>query len=223
MSVTAGGLPCTVQAVIYDLDGTLIDSAADIAQAVNGALCLRDLPQLSAETVARLIGTGARGVCKQSLQELGYPASASYLDKMVEDFLRIYKEAPVIHTKPYPNVVAGLVQHAANGIKQGVCTNKSGAIARQVIAQLGMAKYFDAVLAADEVPACKPDPGHLLAVVDQLGCEKAATVYVGDTVVDMECARAAGMPFALVAWGSQQAKQAGYGKIIDDIGVIWSG
>ncbi len=198
----------------------MVDSAADIAGAVNAALEIRNLPELSVATIERLIGTGTRNICKLTLEKLNHDFDTKYLDEMVADFLRCYQLAPVVHTKAYPKVVEGLNRHLTNGIKQGVCTNKSAVMANLVIEQLDLTKYFDVILAGDEVPVCKPDPAHLLAVIEQLGCDKDAVVFVGDTLVDVECAQAAQVDFALVAWGRQQAKEAGYGRIIDDIGTI---
>ncbi|MGR3633571.1 MAG: HAD-IA family hydrolase [Limimaricola soesokkakensis] len=196
MNQKEGG-PC---AAVFDLDGTLIDSAPDMASAVNHAFVTHGLDATDPAVVAGLIGNGAHRLVADLLARQRIPAAPSDIEALTEAYLACYAEAPVVSTTIYPHVAQDLAALKAAGWRLGICTNKPQALTHAVLAGLGIDHLFDAVRGADAVPTRKPDPGHLRAVIEALGVDRA--VYVGDTEVDEATARAAGVPFRGVGWAA---------------------
>jgi len=195
----------TRQGIIFDLDGTLIDSAADIAASVNTCFAVRGWPRQDVAFVARHIGRGTRRLLHDLLQALHLPQDETTLAAAVADYLVAYHSAPVRHTRLYPHVAEDLHALHAAGLVLGICTNKPQAITDKVLHALGIRHHFAAVVGADSVPACKPDPQHLLATAQRMGVPAGRCLYVGDSAVDQNTARVAGIPFYAVAWGSAAA------------------
>lgn len=191
------GGPC---AAVFDLDGTLIDSAPDMAVAVNRAFVAHGLEATDPGVVAGLIGNGAHRLVADLLARQRIPAAPSDIEALTDAYLRCYADAPVVSTTIYPHVAQDLSALKAAGWRLGICTNKPQALTHAVLAGLGIDQLFDAIRGADAVPARKPDPGHLRAVIEALGLDRA--VYVGDTEVDEATARAAGVPFRGVGWAA---------------------
>jgi len=195
--------PC---GIIFDLDGTLIDSAPDIAASLNTCFALRGWPQLEVDFVAQHIG--ARRLVLDVLQALHLPHDDATVDETTAQYLDVYRSAPVRHTRLYPHVAEDVAALHAAGHPLGICTNKPQAITEQVLHALGLAHCFCAIVGADSVPACKPDPGHLWATVALLFSSPFAReetrycLYVGDSPIDQHTAHAAGIPFYPVPWST---------------------
>jgi len=190
-----------VTAVIFDLDGTLIDSAPDIANAINRHLSEHGWERVGTELVAELIGHGSRRLITDVLSHIGHPVDTASVDRVHAAYQANYAERPVVDTRFFPHVAEDLVALTEAGLWLGVCTNKPHALTGQVLAALGIDGLVRAFAGADAVPACKPAPGHLLAVADQMRLTTGEWVYVGDTDVDRSTARSAGVPFFAVPWG----------------------
>ncbi|MBG7618175.1 phosphoglycolate phosphatase [Herbaspirillum sp. AP02] len=193
--------PTAYEALIFDLDGTLIDSAPDIAAAVNAYLAEQGRAALEVEYVERFIGNGPRRLIDDILIEQGVTLSASALDAAVERYIGHYRRNPASHTRFFPHVREDLTKLHAAGIRLGICTNKPHALTRQILDLLELSPLVEVALGADAVPACKPDPGHLLAVAAHMALADGAWAYIGDTAVDQATAAAAGVPFFVVPWG----------------------
>jgi phosphoglycolate phosphatase len=189
------------KALIFDLDGTLIDSAPDIAAAVNGYLASRGWPTQETAFVERFIGNGPRRLLLDMFVELGLPSDDATVSAAHAAYLANYGEAPARLTKFYHHVREDLEELRQAGFRLGICTNKPHELTLRILGLLGIAPLFDAVLGADAVPACKPDPGHLLAVAQRMGLAEGDWAYVGDTAVDQATARSAEAPFFVVPWG----------------------
>jgi phosphoglycolate phosphatase len=189
------------KAFIFDLDGTLIDSAPDIAAAVNGYLAERGWPAQETAFVERFIGNGPRRLLLDMFVELGLPSDEATVKAAHVAYLENYGAAPARLTRFYRDVREDLAALRDAGFRLGICTNKPHALTLRILDLLGIASLFDAVLGADAVPACKPDPGHLLAVARQMELADGEWAYVGDTGVDQATARDAGVPFFVVPWG----------------------
>jgi phosphoglycolate phosphatase len=189
------------EALIFDLDGTLIDSAPDIAAAVNAYLAEHGHAALEVAQVERFIGNGPRRLIEDILVEQGVALGTAELDAAVACYIAHYRRNPASHTRFFPHVREDLAKLRAAGIRLGICTNKPHALTQQILDLLELSPLVEVALGADAVPACKPDPGHLLAVAEQMALAKGAWAYVGDTTVDQATAAAAGVPFFVVPWG----------------------
>ena len=183
--------------LIFDLDGTLVDSVPDLAAAVNRLMATRSLPGFAAPAITAMVGDGAAALVARAFAAHGHPPDAAAL----ADFLADYGAHAAEASRPYPGVGEGLAILAARGWRLAVCTNKPEAPARSLLAALGLARYFAAVAGGDSFPVRKPDPAHLLGTLAAAGGSLPDALMVGDHHNDMEAARAAGMPAIFAAWG----------------------
>jgi phosphoglycolate phosphatase len=181
-----------IRAVVFDLDGTLIDSAADLAHAVNHALRGLGLPERPPAEIAGFVGEGARRLVERAVApraELVEPGLALWWEHYLEHLLD--------HTVLYPGIAALL---RASSLPMAVHTNKPGALARRILAGLGVQGCFREVLGGDEAPR-KPDPAGTRAILERLAVAPSQAVYVGDSAIDVQLALAVPMPCLTVTWG----------------------
>ena len=192
----------TIDTVIFDLDGTLVDSAADIAFAANAALAGEGLEPVTDEEAARLIGDGARKAVERAFALRGGPLDECALDRGERAFSTAYVDPgqPVLG-RLYPSVAETLARMAAAGLGLGVCTNKPQAAAVRTLSALGIADRFAVLVGGDRTRFRKPDPRHLLACLAPLGGRPGASAMVGDSANDEEAARGAGTTFVGVSFG----------------------
>jgi phosphoglycolate phosphatase len=188
-------------ALIFDLDGTLIDSAADMAAAVNLYLAAQGWPAQETAYVERFVGHGPRRLLLDMFADLRLPTDAAHIDAAYTAFMEAYWQSPTRLTRFYPDVAADLRGLHGAGIALGLCTNKPQALTLRILERLGILPLFSAVVGGDAVPACKPDPGHLMAVAGQMGLSPGSWAFVGDSGIDQATALAAGVPFFAVPWG----------------------
>ncbi|MGK9167286.1 HAD-IA family hydrolase [Inquilinus limosus] len=192
-----------MKAAIFDLDGTLVDSAPDITHAVNRMLADRGAPAQEVSFIETLVGEGARALVAKLHRALDLPAED--VDRDTRIYLDYYAARPVAESRLYADAATALPALRAAGIRLGVCTNKPQALAEQVLDRLGLLAHLSAVVGADTTPHVKPDPRPLLHTLDALGAAPGEAVYVGDTGIDLACARAAGVPCRIVDWGTGRA------------------
>lgn len=200
--------------VVFDLDGTLIDSRADLAQAVNHMLRRLGLPQLSVETVTGYIGEGARMLVKRALG----PEHEHRLEEGLTIFMAYYGAHLLEHTQLYPGIAAMLRQLRQRRVRLSVLSNKPMAMSRAILDGLGVLPLFDAVLGGDSFSTRKPDPGGLEHLRACAGTPAHKLLVVGDSLIDLHTARAAGLDFCGVSWGFGYAglKDAGAQRIITE-------
>ena len=192
----------TIETVIFDLDGTLVDSAADIAVAANAALAGEGLDPVTNEEAARLIGDGARKAVERAFSLRGGPVDDDALDRGERAFSRAYADPgqPLLG-RLYPGVPETLDRMAGAGIRFGVCTNKPQAATLRTLAGLGIEGRFAVLVGGDRTTFRKPDPRHLLACLEPLEGRPETAAMVGDSSNDEEAARAAGAAFVGVSFG----------------------
>lgn len=195
--------PAGVSGIVFDLDGTLVDSLPDITAALQVAFGAAGA-RLTKDQVAPAIGHGARDlvhdVAKAHAPELIPDEPA--LDALLARYQRAYADRPAEHTTTYADAVSALTELHRRGVLLGVCTNKSTALARAVLGAVGLAPLVSVVRGFDSVSYPKPDPRHLLDAVADLGLDVSQVVYVGDNPVDVTTARGAGVRYRHVAWGA---------------------
>lgn len=184
--------------IVFDLDGTLLDSTADLAAAVNAALreIAPSAPPLPVPLVRSLIGHGARSLIEGSLKQAGLPRPA---DDVLPIFLRHYEARLLETTRLYPGVAEGLA--ALTGRALAVLSNKPGPMCRTILNGLGVAPFFARIWGAGDFPGRKPDPEPLRLLMRELGASPSDTLLVGDSAVDVQTGRAAGVAVVGVAWG----------------------
>jgi phosphoglycolate phosphatase len=190
--VTGAGL------VVFDLDGTLIDSSADLAAAVNATLALiaPAAPALPLERTRSFVGHGARALVERTLAEAGLPQRA---DDVLPVFLEVYRGRLLDSTRLYPGVAEALTD--LEGYHLAVLSNKPGEMCRAILEGLGVARLFARICGPEDVPAKKPDPAGLRQLMEEAGATAAHTAMVGDSPVDVRTGRAAGVFTVGVSYG----------------------
>ncbi len=208
-----------IAAVVWDLDGTLVDSAADIATSLNRLLAEQDLPALGRGRIRDMIGEGVRTLIERGLAAHEVTPDDGRLDGLVERFLVIYSEVATESTRLFPGARDALKMLSAAGLRQAICTNKPEAITRQVLAGLGIAEYFDVVVGGDTLPRNKPDPLPLRTVLAGLNVTTEQSLMVGDSAIDVAMAHAAGVSVVLVTfgYGPEPADAQDVGYRIDEL------
>jgi len=187
--------------LVFDLDGTLIDSAPDLLAALNRVLEEEGCPPVTLEDVKMMVGDGAA-----KLVERGFAKGGAWLDgpdlaRLTERYVCYYEAIVADLTRPFPGVPETLERLADAGYRLGVCTNKPEGPAREVLQALGLLRHFKAIHGGDSGPAKKPDPEPLRAVLRELDGAPESGVMVGDSPVDVATARAAGVPVIVVPHG----------------------
>jgi len=188
-------------AVIWDLDGTLVDSAPDLATALNAVLDKRGFFTLTTEEVRTMIGNGVPKLVERGFNAVGVRPDQEQLDGLVAMFNKEYRACATNQTRPYPGMVEVLEEIQAMNIPMGICTNKPEAFTRQILEGLGLARFFSSVVGGDTTGARKPDPEPVLACLRGLVAEPALSLMIGDSVHDVHAARAAGITVGVVPWG----------------------
>jgi len=187
--------------IIFDLDGTLIDSAPDLHAIANKVLNAHGHKPLTLETVASFIGNGIPKLVERCFDTAQCSLEAEDFDKAVAMFLEEYARAPADHSMLYPGVVEALQELQDKGYKMGICTNKTESLANLIVKEMGLSDFFDVVVGGDRLPQKKPAPEPLMECAKEMGCAPDEYVYVGDSEIDASTAKAAHAPFILFTEG----------------------
>jgi phosphoglycolate phosphatase len=185
--------------LIFDLDGTLVDSAPDLRTALNEMLRERGRPPLSPAQVRRMIGDGAPALVARALAASGAAAAAD--EAALPRFLELYQANATRLTRPYPGVPGTLAALRRAGYRTAICTNKPQRATLGVLQGLDLAPLFDAVAGGDRFAVRKPDPGHLFGLIGELGGQNGRAALIGDSEIDAAAARAAALPLVLMRYG----------------------
>ena len=190
-----------LKAAIFDLDGTLVDSAPDIAWCINRLLADHGLPPQPVQTVEQFTGEGAAALVAKIYAHIGQHPNATRLAADTKRYLNYYRARPVVDSTLYADAAKALPALHAAGVRLAICTNKPQVLAEQVAAHFGLASIISVVVGADTTPHRKPHPAPLLQTLASLSVQAADAVFIGDTTIDRDTAAAAGVSFRVVAWG----------------------
>lgn len=190
-----------MQAVVFDLDGTLVDTATDIQRALNRVLATDDLPPLDVGAVRLMIGGGPKLLVTRALQKLDIEAGQYVIDRLTDLFYDEYLRQEDGESRLFDGAETCLEQLKAAGTRIGLCSNKPDEHCQKLVSELGVARYFDVIQGSSTGLPKKPDPAPLLKTVERLGTMPTATLYVGDSETDVLTARAAGVAVVLVSYG----------------------
>ena len=182
---------------VFDLDGTLVDSAPDLHAALDRLMAARGLAPFNRAEVVGMIGDGAKVLVERALAARQQPFDAVALDRFLAD----YTAHSSVETRLFPGIEAALGTLAQDGWRMAVCTNKPVGPARDLLGALGLLDRFAAIGGGDSFPVRKPDPAHLLATIEQAGGMGAGAVMIGDHRNDVAAAHGAGIPCIFVGWG----------------------
>ncbi len=209
-------------AIVWDLDGTLVDSAPDLASALNTVLDMRGFFTLSITEVRAMIGNGVPKLVERGFNAVGVRPDPAQLDELVAIFVREYKACATDKTRPYPGIVETLQEIHNLNIPMGVCTNKPESFTRQILEGLGLANYFSSVVGGDTTSARKPDPLPVLSCLRGLIAEPSSSLMIGDSIHDVQAAHAAGVVIGVVPWGYRSApvETLGGDFILSDLAVL---
>jgi phosphoglycolate phosphatase len=184
--------------IVFDLDGTLVDTAPDLTNALNDVLTRRGHAPVSLETIRQCVGHGARIMIEEALRRAG---ASDDVDRMLAEFLLHYEANIAAESRPFPGAVAALERFAAQGAILAICTNKREQLSRRLLQELEIDRYFSAIAGRDTFAMSKPDPGHLTGAIALAGGDPTRAVMIGDSEVDLRTATAAGIPIILVSFG----------------------
>jgi len=187
--------------IVYDLDGTLADTAEDLVATLNYLLGREGLAPLKVETAGSLLGAGARALIARGFAASGETLDPQTLEALFADYLAHYSEHIDVHTRLYPGVNKALATFARAGWRQAVCTNKLESPAKLLIAKLGIAERFAFICGQDTFGVGKPDAKPLLGTIAASAGVRKHAIMVGDSDTDIKTARAAGVPIIAVDFG----------------------
>ncbi len=211
------------EAIIFDLDGTLIDSVPDLAGALNTLLANEaGHPPLPQDAVRVMIGNGVAKLIERGLKAHGAPHDADIVASLVPKFMDIYLPRATRETYIYEGGVEMLKSFSGKGVKIGLCTNKPTDVSINILEDLGIAGYFGSIIGGTSGYAPKPDPAPMLACLEELGVTAKEALFIGDSIADVKTARNAGLKVVVMSYGytAIPAAELGGDLVIDSLGKI---
>jgi phosphoglycolate phosphatase len=187
--------------IVFDLDGTLVDTAPDLIDALNFVLDREGLPPVPLQSARNLIGAGARKLIERGLELEGRVGTVADLDRMTRDFIDYYTDHIADASRPFEGLESSLDDLSGRGHRFAVCTNKLEWLSKRLLDRLGLSSRFAAICGADTFGIAKPDPAILRETVARAAGVLSSTVMVGDSGTDIGVARRAGVPVIGVSFG----------------------
>ena len=187
--------------IVFDLDGTLVDTAHDLLATLNAILVAEGMVPVEVKTAIALVGSGARVMLEAAFATEGRALTPETLDRLLRDYMALYDEHLADESRPYPGAEATLDRFAAAGWMLAVCTNKFEAPARKLLGLLGLTSRFAAITGQDTFAFRKPDPRHLTETIRLAGGVADNAIMVGDSITDIDTALAANIPVVAVTFG----------------------
>jgi phosphoglycolate phosphatase len=208
--------PMPVLTVVFDLDGTLVDTAPDLIDTLNTIFAREGLTPVALEDARNMVGGGARRLIERGLQAQERPVATTEADRLFADFIAHYSNHIADRSRPFPGLEDALDQLAANGNQFAVCTNKLEWLSTKLLDALGLTNRFVAICGQDTFGVPKPHPSILLRTIERAGGRPEHAVMVGDSATDVNTARAAGIPIVAVDFGYTDvpAPQLGADRVI---------
>jgi phosphoglycolate phosphatase len=194
-------LDLTGWTIAFDLDGTLIDTAPDLAASLNAVLAEQGVAPVSIEDARTMVGHGAKVMIERGYAATGIPLPPEVAPQCFERFIEIYRARIAQESRPFPGCLEALEALEDAGAVLVVATNKRTDLAVAVIEALGMSHHFAAIVGADMAPAAKPDARHILFAVEEADGDPDMAIMVGDSATDVNGARNAGVPVIAVTFG----------------------
>lgn len=191
----------TAPTILFDLDGTLADTALDLTETMNVILTRHGRERVPHEKVREMVGGGARKIMERGFAHTGEPASEALLDQLFHEFLDYYGDHLADHTQVFDGLVPVLETLQQRGARLGVVTNKVEGLSHEVLGLLDLKRFFPVLIGGDTLPVKKPDPAPLFEAIDRLGGNRAKAVMVGDSPFDIDAAKNAGIPSIAVSFG----------------------
>ena len=187
--------------IVFDLDGTLIDTAPDLISTLNIILAREGLPPVEYDSARRMIGGGAKAMIERALAAEGRASSKAELDRLFAAFIEHYAAHIADHSRPFPQLEATLEHLAGEGHRLAVCTNKLEWLSVRLLDMLQLTRHFAAVCGQDTFGVQKPDPRMLRLTIERAGGESTRAIMVGDSGTDIRTSRAATVPVIAVDFG----------------------
>ncbi len=187
--------------VVFDLDGTLVDTAPDLVGATNHALADLGLPAVPAHLLRPWISFGARRMIIEALAHAESPRPDADVERLLDLFLGYYEANIARESRAFPGAVDAISALTAAGARLAVCTNKRESLSRALLTALDLDRHFHGLAGRDTFPVCKPHPDHLLGAIHLAGGNPARAVMIGDSDVDIRTAKAAHVPVVAVSFG----------------------
>jgi len=187
--------------IVFDLDGTLFDTAPDLITAVNHTMAIAGGEPVESDVLRPVVSFGGREMIRAGLKMNGLDAGDVPVDELFPEFVDYYSRNIAVLTRPFPGLLAQLEQLRSAGATIAICTNKLEGLTWPLLHALGLERHFGAVTGRDTFPVCKPDPRHLLATIAKSGGSPTRAIMVGDSNTDIKTAKAAGIPVIGVTFG----------------------
>lgn len=186
---------------VFDLDGTLADTASDLIHVLNVVMAREGLPGVPAEEARDMISAGSRALVARGFEIAGRELTPAHAEELFAVFLDLYADRLCVDTRLFPGVEDALDRLEASGFRLAVCTNKLEMPACRLLDLLGIGSRFAAICGRDTFPWYKPDPRHLTLTIEAAGGDLARAVMIGDSKTDIDTAKAAGVPVVAVPFG----------------------
>ena len=209
--------------LVFDLDGTLAETAGDLVAALNHVMALEDAPLVEVGAARVLLGAGGRALIQRGLAAAGRAVAPARLELLFAEFLRHYNANIAVHTHLYAGVAAALDRFQSAGWRFAVCTNKMELSSVTLLRALGAEKRFAAICGQDTFAVCKPDPEALRQTIVKAGGALSGAVMVGDSETDIRTAQAAGVPCVAVDFGYTDKHVSTFGpdRVISHFDELW--
>src|SRR5271170_1727728 len=208
----------TTPALVFDLDGTLVDTAPDLLGALNAVLLAEGRRAVNLADLRHLVGHGARAMLDEAMKRTGAPADPSRLPGLIDAFIAHYRTHIAAESRPFPGVEATLEALLADGARMGVLTNKPQELTELLMPALGFNRFFRAIHGAGKLEVVKPNARVFHHVLEELGGDGSGAIMIGDSATDVATARAVGVPSIVLTYGysTEPVETLGADRVTDD-------